>query len=264
MNPAQGKVHRRGRVGERVRVGVLAVLVLLLPVAGCFTTEPEDGPRLAQPTDKPADVPRPTSSVTVADPLKPNYTDEGFVFTQPWRQGDAWDWESSTHWRSLRVVGSSALSGRTLLRIVQANGSFGPGPVTRVEWWVDAGEWTKVNQTSLENGRNLTFEPRAPGLRAFRNASIAYNETGLPKNATVRANVWYKGTEKVQSVWGQVTTGHVEYFMVRSGHEPGLIHLVRHVSREAGNDIAFEENDEKYRLVAFRFGGNERGVLRDI
>ena len=241
---------------------LLLLATLLAPLAaGCLGDE-EAGPRLAQPTDAPPQVPRRPS--TVADPARPNLTDEGFLLTEPWRAGDAWDWESATHWRSLRVVESQVLQGRPHLRLVHANGTLGPGPVTKVAWWVDLRDYAKVNQTALEGGRNATFSPPAPGLRAFRNASLQYVEVGAPQNATVRANVWYKGTERTQSVWGEVVTGHVESWTVRSGHEPARVHLVRHVSREWGHDAAFEENGERYRLVAYRFGSAERGVLRAV
>ena len=243
----------------------LLALLLLSPLAGCFSgADDGNGPRLAQPTTATVEVPRDRANVTVPDPSRPDYNDSGFVVTQAWRAGDAWDWESSAHWRSLRVLEEQVVNGRSVLRVAQANGTLRAGPVTEVEWWVDARSYAKLNQTNVTNARNATFTPAAEGLRAFRNATLQYNETGAPRNATIRANVWYKGPERTQTVWGTVETGRVEVRMVRTGHEPARVLLVRHVNRAVANDVAYEENDVAWRLVAFRVGGEERGVLRDV
>jgi len=249
-----------------VRAAPALALLLLLPLAGCLTGDDGDGegPRLAQPTDAPAEVPRRVANDTRPDPARPDFDDPGFVLNAPWRPGDAWDWESAERWRSLRVLEERTVDGRAYLRVLQANSTLRPGLVTKLEWWVDARTYAKVNQTNVVNARDATFTPPAPGLRAFQNASLAYNETGEPRNATVRTNVWYSGVERTQSVWGTVETGHVEHRIVRTGHDPARVLLVRHVSRLYGNDVAYEENDERFRLVAVRFGGMERGVLRNV
>ena len=243
----------------------LALALLLLPLAGCVGDVPDaDGPRLAEPTTATVEVPRERANSTVPDPTRPDHADPGFVFTTPWRAGDAWDWESETQWRSLRVVEEATVNGRALLRVAQANGTLRGGPVTKVEWWVDAKTYAKLNQTSVQGSRNATFQPAAEGLRAFRNASLAYEENGAPRNASVRTNVWYKGMGRTQATWGTTETGHVESWTVRTGHEAARVHLVRHVSRLVGNDVAYEENDVPWRIVAYRFAGDARGVLRSV
>lgn len=223
--------------------------------------EPE-GPRLAQPTDVPATVPARANATP--NETEPNYADGGYGLPDPWLPGNAWEWESPTRWQSLRVEEAFTRDGREIVRVVQMRGPLGPGPLTRFSWEVDTTDWTRLSQTGIENARNLTFDPPAGGLRAYRNATVTYRETSPTGTTNVTTQFLYKGPTRASVAWGEVHAGLVEETTTREGTTTQTFQVTRYVSHEYGHDVRFTVGPETYRLVAVDYRGIERGVFRDV
>jgi hypothetical protein len=264
-----------------VRARPLALLALLLaPTLGGCLGDAEEAPRLAQPTDGPAEVPGrdatgpgPRGGGANATPPTPavNFSDPGYVMTGDWHVGDAWYYESNAspwRYRSMRVLDMRVEPNRTLYDVEEAFGLIGQAPTARVVTVVDGTNWSRLRAADEKDTRIL-YEPSAATLRLFRNASAAWNETGVsPHGISWRdrhvVNAHYQGLETVALGWATVRAGRVEHrdFVTDAAGERRQVVVVRWVDRDVLNDVAIQTDvGPTYTLVGARVAGREMGRL---
>ena len=252
----------------RLRALVPVVLLLAPVLAGCF--DADDGPRLAQPTDKPAGPsppPSPTPETVVLD-----YNDPGYRMADatPWKVGDGWDWESDKgRFRTMRVVESRNVSGATHWRIEETAGRTGNPPDGRSTSWVNGSSWMRVNTTDVLGGLT-TFRPGIP-LRHTWNGSYNYTEQRHDaqgrrlENFSVYANVAYVNNDVVLRLhWGaQVATAKFDHRILTVDKDRAQTRtlLTKWVSRDYANDVQWRVNDETFVRVAAKVGGR---VIREL
>lgn len=251
---------RRGGVACALRA--LLVAVLVLPLAGCL--EGDEGPRLAQPTDKPLVLPN-------DEPVRPtgaryDLNDPGYVVTGSWRVGDGWDYESNkSSYRRLRVVDERKEGVVTYFRVEETSGRVGSSATLKRSLWVDGRAWLVVNATS--GAASEAWKPGLP-LRHWRNASTTFDHTTTSSGATASESVQLTSRllpnpQSVLFPWGYVEAKRVEQRLVtRGANNATAVSIETHwPHRDYLNDVQYLVDGELFKLTGARVGDFRRGTL---
>lgn len=242
------------------------VLLLLSPLlAGCLGGD--DGPRLAQPTDKPLVLPgdqpqRPTGA-------RYDLNDPGYVVNGTWQVGDGWDYESNrSNYRHVRVVEAVPAGIGTLYRVEERSGKIGQAAsATRVSW-VDSRGWLLLNATS-DAGALDAYKPGVP-QRLWRNTTVTFNHTRVDaagKATNDSAQLVARLLPDHQTLlfpWGYVEAKRVEQRVTTraNGNVTGVSTSVHWVHRDYLGDVQYDvDGAETFKLVAAQVGGMRRGTL---
>lgn len=248
-----------------MRTLVLVAVLLLPAVAGCFSRD--EGPRLAQPTDKPVVVP--ASSPPPSNAPTFNLSDPGYRMTATWRAGDGWDYVSNqSHFRRVRVLDSYTTNGRTSY-IVQEKTGKTDGPTERtVVSWLDGRDWLQLNGTDDMGGVDR-YQPGI-ALRFYKNGSFTYNHTriegsgrqSVAENVTVQSRLYGPHTT-IQFSWGYVEAKRVEQKTItHSGAERAESTTMHYVHVDYLNDVRYTlPSGESFTLTAVKAGDFRRGTL---
>lgn len=260
----RGRVIGSVRTPRRFAVG-LALLAVASSLAGCFGGDDPES-RIATPTEVTVYPPVPT--LPARDLPQFNVSDPGLSHTAPWREGDAWEWESNEsarQYRSLHVVDEQRVGNRSLFLVEETIGRVGQHARARVQQWVDGGSWSILNSTD-ETGSTIYFEPPRP-LRFFRNATFAYNETGTDLlTGDLLHNEWFvfsfleANWTVVRLSWGQVATARVVHETFRSDGARSLVTWF--VAPDYGQPVRYEVDDVAWFMTGVREGARQLGALR--
>lgn len=235
--------------------------LLVLPFAGCLGGE--EGPRLAQPTDKPLVLPN-------DEPARPtgaryDLNDPGYVVTGAWRVGDGWDYESNhSNFRRVRVIDERHDGTATFFLIEETRGKVGASSVTKRTVWVDGSAWAVLNATSASTSES--WRHGLP-LRHWRNATTSYEHVvttnGVRSNATVQlTSRLLPNHQTVLFPWGYVEAKRVEQRLVTRANNVTTVALETHwPHRDYLNDVQYVVKDEMFKLTGARVGDLRRGTL---
>lgn len=242
----------------------LALLFAVPQLAGCFDEEPD--PALGKPTSFPMMPPVPPTPTRQAREF--NATDPGYRVTTPWHVGDGWDWESNgtpREYRTVRVVEQGQVGEFTVFRIQETTGRVGSPSSARTTQWVDGTLWRLVNLTD-SSGSTFYYDPPKE-LRFYRNATFAFNESGLDRlSGNVIRNEWFTASfveprwEVVRLPWGQVAAFRVAHESFTADTVQPL--LTQWVSPDYGNPLQYRVGNVLWTMVAAREGGRQLGVLQ--
>lgn len=261
----QRKSHEPCARPRRVRAPLLVVLLLLPGLAGCAQ---EEGPRRAQPTDKPLLLPG-------DEPVRPtgaqyDLRDPGYVVNGSWRVGDGWDYESNrSTFRRVRVVDEEVFGRVAMLRVEEKIGKIGGAVSTTRSVWVDPRSWSAVNVTDSATKTVDEYRPGAP-LRLWRNTTLTYNHTrtdALERTTNDTIQLTSRLLPQHQTIlfpWGYVEAKRVEQrALTRVGGNVTDSEITIHwVHMDFLNDVQYElDTGEQFKLVAAQVGNFRRGTL---
>lgn len=245
---------------------LLLVAVFLVPtLAGCFSGD--EGPRLAQPTDKPPVIPSSGPPPPTASTF--NLSDPGYRVTASWRAGDGWDYLSNqSHFRRVRILDSRVMNGATFYMMEEKTGKTDGPSEQRVVSWVDSRGWLILNATDDTGGVD-TYKPGI-SLRFYKNGSFTYDHTRVEgsgrksadENVTVASRLYGPHTT-LQYSWGYVEAKRVEQkTIVRSGETRVESITMHYVHKDYLNDVQYTlPSGETFKLTAVKAGDFRRGTL---
>lgn len=255
----------------------LRVVLLAALLAGCLGAE-EEGPRLAQPTDTPAELPgrpnvAPQSNATSRDGRPTlDHEDPGFAVRGNWTVGDAWYYEANaTPWayRLVEVVGVSSSGGRDVFEVRERTGALGQPATAEMTIWVDAGTGARLRAEDPE-GTRILWSPGDMGHWLYRNASATWNETGRDPRGfgwrdTHTLASTYVGEERVRLPWGVVPAGRVEHRdLVKGAEGERTVAVTRWISADLRYDVRYGTEDRAFSLVGARVDGREVGRIPEM
>lgn len=243
----------------------LALGLLLVPLSGCFDADPPA--TVGQPTSLPAFAPVPVAPTRDARSF--NASDPGYRIATAWSVGDGWDWESNEtpyrQYRTMRVLERQTVGDHVMYRVEETYGRTGSRASGRNVEWIDGTTWALVNVTDSV-GSSFTYDPPKP-LRFYRNATFAYNESGVDRLSGQRVhNSWFVASfvepewEVVRLGWGQVAAFRVAQESFAANLTAPL--LTQWVSPDYANPIRYSSGDVMWTLVAANEGGRQFGALQ--
>lgn len=251
-----------------MRIAALVILLLAPPLAsGCFEDDWAEGEALAQPTAKPASVPRPPPS-----PRQPvfNTSDPGYRVDAPWRVGDGWDYESNqSHVRRVRVIDQRLINGTSkyLLETKQLTSEGKLDSTTRS--WVEARTFLLLNET-VEGGATDVYAPGHP-LRYWRNGTASYSHERIGPAGQVLGSDdvtlfsrLFPTHQTLTFSWGYVEAKRVEHLLSirESDGDRSQITITHWVHKDYLNAVQFQlANGELYKITAAKAGEFRRGQL---
>lgn len=261
-----------------VRSRALLLIVLTALPIGCLGDEVE-GPRLAQPTDTPVEIPgenvapqRSGPPVDQSGRLLVNFSDPGYVVEGEWSVGDSWYYETNQspwNFRSMTVKERRVENGRDVFVIEEKFGMIDQAAKVVLTSLVDARNYTRIRATDNE-GSTIRYDPPANTIRLLRNASSSWNETGVnPRgiawNDRHVVNSYFAGFDRIELLWGESRAARIEHrdFVTPASGERTDSTLIRWVDRTYLNDVAIQRagSEQRFLLVGARVGGQEWGSL---